>query len=128
LLLPGHKDPTMVAFSDVELSSGDGDLAACIRSAGTHLVLLPSSGCLFLYPDLDSERPNLNTNRPTWSSARPHLPQPNSNSESGGGSTQIRGGEVTDRGRRKKYKGRRRSRSRTKTTRDGRPDAVPFPR
>jgi hypothetical protein len=50
LLLPGHKDPTMVASSDVELSRGDGDLAACIRSAGTHPVPLPSTELQFLIP------------------------------------------------------------------------------
>jgi hypothetical protein len=48
LLLPGHKDPTMVASSDVELSRGDGDLAACIRYVGTHLVPLPSTELQFL--------------------------------------------------------------------------------
>jgi hypothetical protein len=32
----------MLASSDVELSSGDGDLAACIRSVGKQLLVASS--------------------------------------------------------------------------------------
>jgi hypothetical protein len=92
-------------------------------------VDLERGGCLFLYPDSNSEHRSPNIDRLLGVQRSSILLYPDLSSEHSDGSAQIWGGEVTSHLSRsgEEEKGHGASAQKSKIAEDGHPDAAPLP-